>query len=273
MRKKFIGVSIIALTLETGALASPPLYTSFPPNPNNGPNNLVVAPNNPAAIPSNPPSTGNQSSISGPCLPINQPIDFTISDAYEDGITVVGGDIQTAAGHSSDLSSAGIQVGQDVGEVVLKATPVTSQSPQVGFRQSNESQLFVQIDSNTGSDPGLHGTVHGKLIIKPSELAYMAYVLAGRSIQKDPKTQAILPQVNDFCVRSIALIGHFTTDSTSINGNFQGAVLLYMNKGHFEFEAKNTDLPAKPKTPGNNSGASDDVRLADLPASSGDAAL
>jgi hypothetical protein len=129
-----------------------------------------------------------------------------------------------------------------------------------GVDDNGSAHISVRVDNaDSGS---LTSTIHGVLQIKASELAEIAQMLANRSLpsQINPTTHVWAPQINDFCVKSIAIAGRF--DPTGLPGhNFHATVLLYMNKGNYSFEAMNTDQNSKQ----DSSAESSPIRVADLP--------
>jgi hypothetical protein len=209
------------------------------------------------------------------CLPINQPIPFTISKGYYDGSNLVGGQLALGKlnlddpnngpliqGHIDDLSGTNIGENDDVGTVVLKPTPLTNNDPNanndVSFNDSSvRSQLQVMVEPDNDNDDS--AVLHGMLTIKTPELLEIAGDLAHRVGTVDPTTHLPVPQVSDFCVTSVAIAGN--TSRAQMGNSIGTAVILYMNKGNFEFEAENTDQQTKLHSDMNAGG---DIQTADL---------
>jgi hypothetical protein len=217
----------------------------------------------------------------GTCLPINQPIPFTIRNGYDDSIEIVGGRI-----HSKALSPArqqelrDIQVDQinpDLHDVITLPGNTSTLTPSslrpvapgddpvlTGVDNQPNARISVTVQT-TNNGNGLTGDIHGVLFLHPSEIAMIAQSLP----RTDPTGRTLAPQVSDYCVNSIAIAGHFDTLTPSIpsspaivsfgarvgnqiappaqppQANFHATIQLYLNRGGYSFDVANTDRTIK----------------------------
>jgi hypothetical protein len=211
----------------------------------------------PAPIPSGNPSgnsSGNPSVSPSPspwgpasaCLPLDQPIPFTIShdsvsnsDAYDDTNYFAGGPINLNVLDPADpialaLESSGIPATATLGRVDLNSTPASTNA-QTTFRNSQNSTVILQIDAAQGGDSA--ATIHGVLKLNVPDLVQIVQSFQGYTI--NPTTHAVVPQLHEFCVNSLALVGQFNKGTSTFNGH----IFLIMSKGgvqdRIELDARN----------------------------------